>query len=212
VAKGLFRRVAEKIFPSRPAPARVTTQAAQVRDKAFGGSTKEMARAYNVSQRTVERWIDGTRTPPKLSKAAERRWEKTNKEREKRGQAPLPRPTTAADQLEGDASRVQITERGRERRAREAERAPAGFVQMRVDRAGTFNIQGSAASRPHTILMNLDPDQAAALVRAGSSAEIQQIAEEAVVRWFNGGGTGAGTPRYFRPGDVTFDADSIEIL
>lgn len=206
MAKGLFRRVAEKMFPSRQAPARTTTQAAQVRDRAFGGSTKDMARAYGVSPRTVERWIDGTRTPPKLSKAAERRWEKDNAARVKRGQAPLPRPATAADQLETQAARVQTTERGRERRAKQVENAPSGAVRMRVDRAASFQVRGSSAARPRSILVDLTPDQAGRLVRAGSEAEVQGIAEEAVLSYFNSGA------QYFQRGDVTFDADSIELL
>jgi hypothetical protein len=207
VAKGLFRRVAEKLFPSRQAPVRATKQAEQVRERAFGGSTKAMADAFGVKPRTVERWIDGTRTPPKLSKAAERRWQKENEARAKRGQSPLPRPATAADQLEAQAARVQTTPVGRERRAKQVEQGAAGAVRLRVDRAASFQVRGSSAARPRAIMVDLTGEQAARLVRADSAEKIHALAEEAVIGYFNGGVGG-----YFGRGDVTFDADSIEIL
>jgi DNA-binding transcriptional regulator YiaG len=178
VAKGLFRRVAERLFPSRQAPVRTTTQASQVRDKQFGGSTKDMARQFGVSQRTVERWIKGDRTP--------------------RGKD--------AAKLEEAAAKVQTTERGRERRAKQVEQGAAGAVRLRVDRAASFQVRGSSAARPRSIMVDLTAEQAARLVRAGDESQIHQVAEEAVLGYFNAGG------QYFRPGDVTFDADSIELL
>ena len=129
--------------------------------KLYGGSTKAMAAAYGVSQRTVERWIDGTRTPPQLSKAAEKRWQKQNTARAKQGRPPLPRPTTKADQLATDAVHVQTTERGRERKAKQLEQpapspatAPASAARRRsrsADRtpsAPATSTSTSAAIRP----------------------------------------------------------------
>jgi hypothetical protein len=42
-------RVKELLFPSRPAPSRVTTQAAHVLKRKFNGDTAAMAAAYNVT-------------------------------------------------------------------------------------------------------------------------------------------------------------------
>ncbi len=47
--KDMFGRVREALFPSRKAPVQTTTQAGQVRDRKYGGSTKAMASAYGVS-------------------------------------------------------------------------------------------------------------------------------------------------------------------
>jgi DNA-binding transcriptional regulator YiaG len=175
----LFRRVADKLFPSRQAPARTTTQAAQVRDRQYGGSTKDMARDLGVTERTIQRWIKGDRKP--------------------RGKD--------AEKLETAAAKVQTTERGRERRARQVEQMPTGAVRMRVNRMHSFQVRGSSAIRGRAVMVNLTPDQAAALVRADSDAAIEGIAEQAVLDYFNQGGTG-----YFGRGDVSFDASDIEIV
>ncbi|GGV50453.1 hypothetical protein GCM10010495_80180 [Kitasatospora herbaricolor] len=90
--RGMFGRVRETLFPSRQAPVQSTTQAGQVRERKYGGSTKAMAAAYGVAPRTVLRWIDGTRHP-------------TKPEHEQ--------------QLRREALDVQTTERGRERKARQ---------------------------------------------------------------------------------------------
>lgn len=55
--------------PSRPAPKSPRAQARFLRDNVYGGSTRRMAEAYGVTQRAVERWLDGTR---KMPRAAER--------------------------------------------------------------------------------------------------------------------------------------------
>ncbi|MEE1931469.1 hypothetical protein V1J52_25455 [Streptomyces sp. TRM 70351] len=86
----LFVRAKNALFRSRKAPARATTQAVHVRDRKYGGSTKAMAAAYGVSPRTVARWIDGSRAPVKH-----------------------------ADRLRDEAAAVQVTGRGRERRAKQ---------------------------------------------------------------------------------------------
>ena len=176
---GLFRRVADKVFPSRKAPARTTTQASHVRDRAYGGSSKAMAQALGVSERTVQRWIKGDRTP--------------------RGKD--------AEKLEAAAASVQTTERGRERRAKQVEQAPAGSVRMSISRAGSFQVRGSSGARTRDITVDLTPEQAAALVRADDEAAIHAVAEEAVLGYFNGGAAG-----FFGRGDVTFDASSIDLL
>jgi len=63
MARNFLGRFMERLFPSRKAPVRPTTQAKQVRDKQYGGSTKQMARALGVTERTVQRWVKGDRTP-----------------------------------------------------------------------------------------------------------------------------------------------------
>src|SRR4051812_16071867 len=63
MARNFLGRFMGRLFPSRQAPVRATTQAKQVRDKQYGGSTKDMARALGVTERTVQRWVKGDRTP-----------------------------------------------------------------------------------------------------------------------------------------------------
>jgi hypothetical protein len=203
----MFGRVREALFPSRKAPVQTTTQAAQVRDKMFGGSTKAMAQAYGVSQRTVERWIKGTRTPPELSRAAERRWEKENAARERQGRPPLPRPTTSADRLANDAVRVQTTERGRERKARELQQLGAfSGHTARVGRATTFNIRGSDAVRSRDVHVTLTGDQAAALALADTEDEVRAVIRQALADYFNGGPYGG-----FGPDDFEWDENDFDV-
>ncbi|MFC1405778.1 MULTISPECIES: hypothetical protein [Streptacidiphilus] len=198
----------EALFPSRKAPVHATTQAGQVRDKMFGGSTKAMAAAYGVSQRTVERWIDGTRTPPQLSRAAEKRWEKENAARRRRGQAPLPRPTTSADKLATDAVRAQTTERGRERKARQLEqRGTVSGIGARVGRATTFEIRGSDAIRTRDVHLNLSGQQAAALARAQNEDEVRAVIGQALADYFNGGSGYGG----FSPQDFEYDTNDFDL-
>lgn len=193
MAKGMFGRVREALFPSRKAPVQTTTQASHVRDKLFNGSTKAMAAHYGVAPRTVERWVDGTRTPPQLSNAAEKRWNKENKARAKQGRSPLPRPVTAADRLGTDALRAQTTERGRERRAKQMEQL--GSVtghSARVGRAMTFSIRGSDAVRARDVYLDLSGAQMAALARAESEDEVRDIIAQALADYFNGSPSGYG--------------------
>ena len=206
-ARGMFGRVREALFPSRKAPVQATTQAGHVRDKLFGGSTKAMAASYGVSQRTVERWIAGTRTPPELSKAAEKRWDKENKARKKLGRPPLPRPKTKADQLATDAVRAQTTERGRERKAKQLQQT-GGFSghSARVGRATTFEIRGSDAVRSRDVHLNLTGDQAAALALAENEDEVRQIIGEALAEYFNGGLYGG-----FGPDDFEWDENDFDL-
>lgn len=205
--KGMFGRVREALFPSRKAPVQTTTQAAQVRERAFGGSSKAMAAAYGVSPRTVERWVAGTRTPPTLSKAAERRWTKENKARVGRGQAPLPRPATTADRLATDAVRVQTTERGRERKAKQLQQT-GGFSAhtARVGRAMTFEIRGSDAVRARDVHLNLTGDQAAALALADGDDDVRRIIGGALADYFNGGAFGG-----FSWDDFTWDENDFDV-
>lgn len=201
----MFGRVREAFFPSRKAPVRVTTQARQVRDKMFGGSSRTMANAYGVSQRTVERWISGTRTPTGLSKAAERRWEQQNAERARQGRPALPRPATSADRLATDAVQVQTTERGRERKAKQLERRPISGLHLRVGRAATFEICGSSAVRSRDVHLALTGDQAARLVRADNEDEIRDVIGEALADYFNGGVSGGFGPNDFHWEENDFD-------
>jgi hypothetical protein len=205
--KGMFGRVREALFPSRKAPVQTTTQASHVRDKLFGGSTRAMAAAYNVSPRTVERWAAGTRTPPQLSKAAERRWQKENANRARQGRPPLPRPATAADRLGTDAVRAQTTERGRERKAKQlAQLGSFSGHSARVGRAMTFNIQGSDAVRSRDVHLDLSGAQMAALARAESEDEVRELIGEALARYFNGGGVGG-----FSASDFEWDENDFDV-
>jgi transposase len=205
--KGMFGRVREALFPSRKAPVQTTTQASHVRDKLFGGSTRAMAAAYNVSQRTVERWVAGTRTPPQLSKAAERRWQKENAARARQGRPPLPRPATAADRLGTDAVRAQTTERGRERKAKQlAQLGSFSGHSVRVGRTMTFNIQGSDAVRSRDVHLDLSGAQMAALARAESEDEVRGIIGEALADYFNGGAYGG-----FGPDDFEWDENDFDL-
>jgi hypothetical protein len=207
MAKGMFGRVREALFPSRKAPVQTTTQASHVRDKLFGGSTRAMAAAYGVSQRTVERWIAGTRTPPQLSKAAERRWQRENADRARQGRPPLPRPATAADRLGTDAVRAQTTERGRERKAKQlAQLGSFSGHSARVGRAMTFNIQGSDAVRSRDVHLDLSGAQMAALARAESEDEVREIIGEELARYFNGGGVGG-----FSASDFEWDENDFDV-
>lgn len=207
MAKGMFGRVREALFPSRKAPVQVTTQAAHTRDKLYGGSTKAMAAAYGVSQRTVERWIAGTRTPPQLSKAAEKRWQKQNTARAKQGRPPLPRPTTKADQLATDAVRAQTTERGRERKAKQLQQTGAfSGHSARVGRAMTFSIRGSDAVRSRDVHLDLSGDQAAALALAENEDEVRAIIGQVLAEYFNGGLYGG-----FGPDDFEWDENDFDL-
>jgi DNA-binding transcriptional regulator YiaG len=175
---GLFRRIVGKVFPSRQAPARATTQAAHVREKQFGGKTKDMARAFGVTERTVQRWIKGTRTP--------------------KGED--------AKKLETAAAAAQVTDRGRERRAKQMEKEPAGTIRVRVDRAGTFSVRGSDAVRQRTVELDLKPDQAAALARATDEDDVRGVIGGALADYFNGGPYGG-----FSASDFDFDADGVDL-
>lgn len=178
MAKGLFRRVAEKLFSSRQAPARATTQAAQVRDRQYGGSTKAMAAAFGVKERTVQRWMKGDRTPKGKDAA----------------------------KLETEAARVQVTDRGRERKARQIEKMADSGMRVRVDRAGTFQIRGSDAVRQRTVELDLTPSQAAKLARATNESEVREVVGDALAKYFNGGPYGG-----FRADDFDFDPDAVEL-
>ncbi|MEY9846482.1 DNA-binding transcriptional regulator YdaS (Cro superfamily) [Streptacidiphilus sp. BW17] len=204
--RGMFGRVREALFPSRKAPVQTTTQAEHVRDKMFGGSTRAMAQAYGVSQRSVERWIKGTRTPPELSRAAERRWEKENAVRARQGRPPLPRPTTSADRLANDAVRAQTTERGRERKAKQLQQLGvfSGHT-ARVGRATTFSIRGSDAVRSRDVHVTLTGDQAAALALAEDEAGVRAVIGQALADYFNGGVYGGFGPDDFEWDESDFD-------
>ncbi|GGR09160.1 hypothetical protein [Kitasatospora griseola] len=161
--RGLFGKVRETLFPSRKAPVQTTTQAGQVRERKYGGSTKAMAAAYSVSPRTISRWVDGTRHP-------------AGKHREK---------------LRLDAVDVQTTEAGRKRKAKQlAKLGPHSGITARVGRAHTFEIQGSDAVRARDIHLDLTGDQAAALALAQDEGEVREIIGEALAEYFNGGSYG----------------------
>lgn len=166
-----------------------------------------MAAAYGVSQRTVERcWAKGTRTPPELSRAAEKRWEEENAARARQGRLPLPRPTTTADRLATDAVRAQTTERGRERKAKQLQQLGlfSGHT-VRVGRAMTFSIRGSDAVRSRDVHLNLTGDQAAALALADTEDEVRAVIGEALADYFNGGTYGGFSGRDFEWDENDFD-------
>lgn len=176
---GLFRRIVGKMFPSRQAPARATTQARHVVDRMFGGKTKDLARELGVTQRSVERYLKGERTP--------------------RGKV--------AEKLEAMATQAQVTDKGRERRAKQMEREPAGTVRVRVDRAGTFQVRGSDAVRDQTVDLDLMPEQAAALARATDENDVRAVIGDALADYFNGPGTFGG----FRGSDFDFDPNGVDL-
>ncbi|MFG2197168.1 hypothetical protein [Streptomyces sp. NPDC048639] len=177
---GIFKAAKESLFPSRKAPARTTTQAAQVRDRKYGGNTKAMAAAYNVSPRTVLRWIDGTRK--KLA----------------------PEHT---ERLQQEATEVQTTPRGRERRARQLEGRTVSGYSAKISRATTFQIRGSDAVRPRDVDVDLTGQEAAALIRSTDPAEAEQIIADALARYFNGGSLYGG----FNGTDFTFDPHDFQL-
>lgn len=160
--RGVVARVRESLFRGR-APVRSTTQTAHVLERKYGGNRQAIAAAYGVTPTTVGRWLKGTRTPQ----------------------------GDHADRLRADATEVQTTERGREIRARQIERAEVG-ANAEVDRATTFEIRGSGAVRSSYVPLRLSADEVAALTRADSDAEAEKIIGEAMARYFNGGGGYAG--------------------
>ncbi|WP_327072118.1 hypothetical protein OG196_00270 [Kitasatospora purpeofusca] len=175
--KDMFGRVREALFPSRKAPVQTTTQAGQVRDRKYGGSTKAMANAYGVSPRTVQRWIDGTRHPVKQQ-----------------------------DKLRQDAVEVQTTERGRERKAKQlAKLGTISGMSARVGRTMTFEIQGSDAVRARDVHLNLTGEQAAALARAENQDEVRAVIGGALAEYFNGGSYGGFTADDFTFDPDDFD-------
>lgn len=159
---GVFRRITEKLFPSRQAPARTTTQASHVREKTYGGSTKDMARAFGVTERTVQRWVKGTRTPKGKD----------------------------AEKLETAAAAAQVTDRGRERRAKQMEKnpdAPAGMtLRVRLD-SGEMTTGGSDVVRHNsrTIYHPLRNEDVAAFVRSGDPADLDDAVLSALADYFD---------------------------
>ncbi|MFJ2218234.1 hypothetical protein ACIQVO_38565 [Streptomyces sp. NPDC101062] len=175
---GMNVRVKEFLFRSRTAPVRAATQATHVRDRKYNGSTKAMAAAYGVSPRTVARWIAGSN--------------KTVKH---------------ADRLHRDATDVQTTPRGRERRAREMEaRGDHSGIGARVGRAHTFQVRGSDAVRARDIYLDLTGAQVAALARATEESEVQVIIKQALADNFNGGSVYGG----FSADDFEFDINDVD--
>ncbi|MFH0246557.1 hypothetical protein ACGRHY_29975 [Streptomyces sp. HK10] len=179
MAKGLFRRVAEKLFPSRQAPVKTTTQATHVRDRKYGGSTRRMAQAYGRSQRSIERWIKGDR---------------------------IPRGKDAA-KLESEAAAVQVTDRGRERKARQMEKAPqapAGLTLRVVLHGGEASVSGSDVVRhgSRTITAPLTNEQAAAFVRSGDTRDLNDAVTGALADYFG-----------VQPGDLSHSGDyDVDLL
>ncbi|GLF98048.1 homeobox domain-containing protein [Streptomyces yaizuensis] len=160
--KGTIARFRECLFRGRT-PVRTTTQTAHVLERKYGGNRQAIAAAYGVTPRTVGRWLQGTRTPQ----------------------------GDHAERLRAEAAEVQTTERGRERRARQIEKAQAG-ANAEVSRATTFDIRGSSAVRSGYVPLRLSANEVAALTRSDSDAGAQQIIGEAIARYFNAGGGYAG--------------------
>jgi DNA-binding transcriptional regulator YdaS (Cro superfamily) len=156
-------RMLGKIFPSRQVPAKTTTQATHVRERAFGGSTAAMAAHYGVSERTVQRWMKGTRTPQGAD----------------------------AERLEAQAAEVQVTEVGRKRRVREYTAKGTGFsgvsVTVDLDDAGV-EIKGSSVVRTGRtrppVVVKLTGEQAAALLEDPDSPEAEDAINQALADYF----------------------------
>jgi DNA-binding transcriptional regulator YdaS (Cro superfamily) len=176
---GLFRRITEKLFTSKSAPVRTDTRARQVRDRKYGGDTKRMAQEYGVTPRTIQRWIDGSRKNP---------------------------PKAAAARLEEEATVVQTTPAGRERKARQIEGEADSGIRLRVSRAGTFQIKGSDAVRPRDVDLYLTGEEAARFARATTEEEAKGAVGAALARYFNGGPYGG-----FQGGDFTFETGDVSL-
>ncbi|WP_371634510.1 helix-turn-helix domain-containing protein [Streptomyces sp. NBC_01259] len=177
---GLFKRIASKMFTSKSAPVRPTTQAAHVRERKYNGSTKDMAAAFGVKERTVQRWLKGDRTPKGKD----------------------------ASRLETEAAAVQVTDKGRERKAKAyaKEGSAPTDLRVRVDRAGSFDIKGSNAVRPRTIEVDLNGDQAARLARATDEDGVKAVVGDALAGYFNSGPYGG-----FQGGDFDFDVSGVDL-
>jgi len=163
MAEGLVGRILGKLFPSRPAPLKATTQAAHVRERQFHGSTRQMATHFGVSERTVQRWIKGTRAP--------------------RG--------ADAARLEAAAARVQVTDRGKARRIRQYTAKGTAFsgvsVTVDLDSAGV-EIRGSSVVRAGRmrppVMVKLTGAQAAALAANPESPEAEAAVNQALADYF----------------------------
>ncbi|KOU43238.1 hypothetical protein [Streptomyces sp. WM6378] len=169
----MYSRVNQLFYTSKHAPVRTTTQAEHVLDRLYGGQTAAMAAAYNMSPRTIRRWLDGSRTPQGANAAR------------------LLREATAA----------QTTKRGRERRARQAEQHRGDVL---VPRVNNFTVRGSDAVRPRDISISLSGTQLAALALAENESQVDDVIQEGLAAYFNGGTAGG-----FHPGDFGYDAGSL---
>jgi transcriptional regulator with XRE-family HTH domain len=176
---GLFRRITERLFSSKSTPKQTTTQA-KAAVKAAGGSTKAVADQLGVSQRTVQRYMQGKRVP----------------------QGKL------AEKLEELATKAQVTERGRERKARqlEAQGGAPSSVTVQVDRAYDFTINGSPALRGRPIEADLTGEEAAALARAQTEEDVKAAIQPALARYFN-----RGAFKQFDSQAIEFDPSGMTI-
>jgi hypothetical protein len=77
--------------PTRAAPKSPRAQARYLRDEVYGGSTRRMAEAFGVRQRTVQRWIKGDRMPAEGERLA-RQVGETRQRRQAKRQAARSRP------------------------------------------------------------------------------------------------------------------------
>ncbi|OEV09260.1 hypothetical protein [Streptomyces nanshensis] len=182
-AKSLFIAAKEALFPSRKTPKLVTTQAAQVLERKYGGNVGAMAADYRLNRSTVRKWADGRIKSPSRENA---------------------------ERLQHDAAAVQTTARGRKRRAEQMRGRPFSRHSVRVSRAGTFEIRGSPAVRRRDIEVDLTGDEAAALAVATTEEETMEIVSDAVARYFNGGlyGGFVGSDFTFEPSDTHFRSTS----
>ncbi|MFD7555815.1 hypothetical protein ACFV9E_14930 [Streptomyces sp. NPDC059835] len=175
--RGLLGTFRANAFPSRQPPKITTTQTAHVLERKYGGNRQAMAAAYGVTPTAVGRWLKGTRTP--------------------RGRD--------AENLRHDAAEVQTTERGRERRAREVERAATGS-NASVSRTATFAIRGSDAIRAQDVPLRLSAAQIAALVRAQDEETARRIVGSAIADYFNSGAYARWTAE-----DFDYDPESFTL-
>ena len=141
-ARAAVGRWAESITPARRAPQSPRAQARYLRDEVYHGSTREMAREYGVSQRTVQRWIKGTRRMPR-----------------------------DADRLAREVAETRQRRAARRARLAAARGAPPRVRAKGWIGPVGATPRGAAAGTPTTRLrempgQDLDPDQAGALVAA----------------------------------------------
>lgn len=165
MARNFLGRFMERLFPSRKAPARTTTQAAHVRDKQYGGSTKRMAQAFGVKERTVQRWVKGDRAP--------------------RGQA--------AKRLADAAAVVQTADRSRNKKAAQfAARGDGGSgmtasIRLSGTQGGAPGGSKSSMVRggERIVTVELSGNQAARILGNPSDAEVSEAVSEALGDYFN---------------------------
>lgn len=151
----------------RGAPVSGPAQTRYVLRDTYGGSTKAMANAYGVSQRTVQRWLSGERNPAR-SPAGRRVGQDVTRIRERR----------AARHAKAAARRGQT---------------PRVRIKGQIGPAPGAAEPDTETRRRRTISRDLTPEQTAELIdawQARRDAEIQASLESAYGGYFNRGRPG----------------------